>query len=227
MPRNANPMTAGQPHDRKCGAKTRSGSACISAFLMANGRCRIHGGATPSGNAHPGTIHGRYSKDAPTRLLARLSAAIEDPERLTLQREIALIDARIGEMLARVDAGGAAAIWAELQESAEKYKKLSLIGKYIEAEALLAEIFETITGGMLDAAAWAEIHAALDQRLRFVGAENARLIALSKGLTVDQVSLQFRALVDAIRQETDTDTLQRIHKRFSGLAGQRPHLAAG
>ncbi|WP_269153123.1 HGGxSTG domain-containing protein [Methylobacterium crusticola] len=64
----------------RCGAQTRSGSAC-RAGAVANGRCRIHGGAstgprTPEGlerSRRSTWKHGRYSAEAIAfrRMLAR------------------------------------------------------------------------------------------------------------------------------------------------------------
>jgi hypothetical protein len=39
----------------RCGAKTRAGTPCKRPGRKSNGRCRLHGGATP-------IKHGRYSK---------------------------------------------------------------------------------------------------------------------------------------------------------------------
>jgi hypothetical protein len=44
----------------RCGAKTRTGRPCRSA-AMPNGRCRIHGGASPG--APRGQRNGRYKHD--------------------------------------------------------------------------------------------------------------------------------------------------------------------
>lgn len=87
-----------------CGAKTRRGGKCHVTALYPNGRCRVHGGATPSGPASPHFKTGRYSRIGllPANLAshyARTSAQL-DQELLALVDEIALIDARIGEMLA-------------------------------------------------------------------------------------------------------------------------------
>jgi hypothetical protein len=46
---------------KRCGAKTRCGEAC-KGLAMRNGRCRMHGGASPGWFAHPRYKHGRYSK---------------------------------------------------------------------------------------------------------------------------------------------------------------------
>jgi len=44
----------------KCGAKTRAGGVC-KGQAMPNGKCRLHGGATPPHNEAK-TTHGFYSK---------------------------------------------------------------------------------------------------------------------------------------------------------------------
>lgn len=49
----------------RCGAKTRSGKPCCSP-AMPNGRCRMHGGASPGapkGEANGMYRHGRYTDD--------------------------------------------------------------------------------------------------------------------------------------------------------------------
>ena len=49
----------------RCGARTRSGTPCQSP-AMANGRCRMHGGASPGapiGNSNA-RKHGLYSREA-------------------------------------------------------------------------------------------------------------------------------------------------------------------
>jgi hypothetical protein len=42
---------------RRCGASTRTGSACLSQ-AMPNGKCRLHGGLSPG--APRGTANGNY-----------------------------------------------------------------------------------------------------------------------------------------------------------------------
>lgn len=82
-----------------CGAKTRTGSPCKNAPVTGSKRCRMHGGKTPRGVALPQTKHGRYSKDMPTRLLARYEEAVTDPELLNLSAEIALTDAMTRDVM--------------------------------------------------------------------------------------------------------------------------------
>lgn len=86
----------------QCGAKKKSGSPCRMS-AMPNGRCRLHGGKSPSGIAHPGFKTGRYSKDIPTRLSKGYQAALSDPDLLQLNDEIRLTDSLMSELLERFD----------------------------------------------------------------------------------------------------------------------------
>lgn len=55
----------------KCGAKTRDGSPCEKPPAIGRTRCRLHGGASPSGIGHPRFIHGAYSICPVSGLLER------------------------------------------------------------------------------------------------------------------------------------------------------------
>ena len=68
--RNGNPR--GNPNlAPRCGAKTRAGCAC-QAPAMANGKCRMHGGASSGARTEAGrtkiraarTVHGGYGAEA-------------------------------------------------------------------------------------------------------------------------------------------------------------------
>lgn len=99
---------------RICGAKTRSGGKCHSR-PMPNGRCRLHGGKTPGGLNSPNLKHGRHSKYLPKNLLATYKEALQDQNLLQLHDEIALIDARLAEVLGKVQAGKDLNQWESIQ----------------------------------------------------------------------------------------------------------------
>src|SRR5690349_13713695 len=97
-----------------CGAKTKTGAPCKGA-PMPNGRCRLHGGKTPSGIASPQYKTGRYSRVLPTRLQSRYDAARTDAALLELRDDISLLDARLEDLLSRVDTGESGVLWASLK----------------------------------------------------------------------------------------------------------------
>src|SRR4051794_14907848 len=71
---------------------------CLGPVVEGRKRCRMHFGNVPRGMASPHTKTGRYSKDLPTRLLARYEEAMNDPDLLNLSSEIALLGARLSEL---------------------------------------------------------------------------------------------------------------------------------
>jgi hypothetical protein len=45
-----------------CGARTRAGTPCKRIARQPQGRCRLHGGGSLMGFAHPNFVHGHRSK---------------------------------------------------------------------------------------------------------------------------------------------------------------------
>ena len=71
---------------KRCGAKTRAGTPCKRRARWPHGRCRLHGGLSLCGIAHPNFKHGGRSKywfpppPSPAALIAAMEA-----ERLSLE----------------------------------------------------------------------------------------------------------------------------------------------
>lgn len=89
---------------KKCGAKTRAGGKCGN-LPMSNGRCYLHGGKSLKGLASPSLVTGRHSKYLKGGVLDRYQEALTDKDLLALKDDIALIDARIGELLGAIGDG--------------------------------------------------------------------------------------------------------------------------
>lgn len=86
------------PDERRCGAKTRSGTPCKKWAMRGRTRCRNHGGCTPFGIGSPHIKHGWYSKYYPyTYIRARVQAR----ERLRRRVEKRLREEGLDPALAR------------------------------------------------------------------------------------------------------------------------------
>lgn len=120
-----------KPHEGKmCGAQNRQGEPCRRTPTPGRERCRLHGGATPWGPASPHWRTGRHS-----RVLSRLGLgrtyqkALNDPEMVGLREEIAVMDARLVQLLERL--GGASGdeamdrIWDQIGEALEIRRRLT------------------------------------------------------------------------------------------------------
>lgn len=67
-----------------CGAKLRGKSATCQKPPMENGRCRLHGGATPSGPDNANFKHGKYADVFKGRMLERFERMQKDPRPLDM-----------------------------------------------------------------------------------------------------------------------------------------------
>jgi hypothetical protein len=137
-----NPKEAPKPHEgngaapggrQLCGAKTRGGGTCRKPPLAGRTRCRLHGGATPVGIGSPHWKHGkrsRYLKHLPQVMEAGQKAALGDPELLSLKDELALLSARIAELLSSLGNEGTTwedAIWLEIRQCIQDRARLAQV----------------------------------------------------------------------------------------------------
>jgi hypothetical protein len=92
----------------KCGAKTRAGSPCrqpagFKTDHVGQGRCNLHGGATP-------VKHGRYSSIERTRIKDLIEVHLNDPDPLDTFPELASARALFQDFIERYELNSAALI---------------------------------------------------------------------------------------------------------------------
>jgi hypothetical protein len=179
---------------RKCGAKKRDGSKCPQP-AMPNGRCRIHGGKTPTGIASANFKHGRYIKTLPLHLADRYRESLADPDLISLRDEIALLDTRISDVLSRVDTGGSGAMWENLESLLRRYRK----AKEEDKPSALADLGFAIQHGTGDYTAWSEIREMIQERRKMAASERGRLVDMQKMMTSEQAMALIAAVVDIVR----------------------------
>lgn len=171
-----------------------------------------------AGAASPVLKTGRYSRHLPERLLARYEEAQTDADLLVLRDEVALVDARLAELLGRVDTGESAGRWhaaqvafAELQKARTKSDAKAFAAAMDELEGIL------IKGN--DFGLWNEITSLLGTRKQLVESERKRLVEMQQVITAERAMVLLTTVVDIIRTHvTDRDTLAVISSEFRKLA---------
>ena len=204
---------------RVCGAK-RAGKdgSCQSPFVMSNGRCRIHGGATPVGVMSANYKTGKYSKDAPTRLLAAYERARQDPQLLENREEIALIDARIQDLLLRVESGESSWAWEKQKKALATYDAAMKRSEGTEARAALATIHDILGHGAGDAPAWHDVNAQIALRMKLAESERRRQVEAAESITVEKMLLLIGRLTGIIKTEvTDPKARAAIARQFRAI----------
>lgn len=209
-----------------CGAKRKNGKgACGSTILIGKtGRCAMHGGLTPSGLASPNLRTGRHSKYLPVGLYEKFAEAHADPLLFELRSEVALVDARIGELLTRIGKNDSTELWKRLEDGFDTLNKTIMSGdKTImsgdsDAQAVvnaLRALGKIINDGIGDWAAWKEITVQIEQRRRLVESERLHQKQMQQLVSVDQMMLLAGALLASVKTHvTDRKALSAISKDF-------------
>lgn len=117
--------------DRCPGWNGTHGRQCLN--LPAKGRnvCRYHGGSTKRGVEHHSFKHGRYSAALEGHgWAARYVDHLNDPDRLSLADEIAIMNVRIEETMAQIDTTATLDILKRIEEQASL-----LLTAFLEGDA--------------------------------------------------------------------------------------------
>jgi len=189
---------------------------------MTNGRCRIHGGLTPSGAASPHFRTGRRSKYLPERLLTKYQETQDDPDLIELRDEVNLVDLRVNELLEGLGKGAATVLWTELAERFAVYMRLK--NSYTEADRMKADdalmaIDDLVCRGVSDSRSWAEIFALVEQRRKLSESEVKRLNTMGQLITTEKVMALIHAVGASVRKHvTDPKVLQNVQRELVAIA---------
>jgi hypothetical protein len=196
----------------QCHAKSkRSQKQCRRKAMRGMDVCYMHGGKTPRGPALPQFKSGRYSRFVPSRLLARYRDAEHDPELTSLRDELALVDARLADLLGRVDTGESSARWWALMKAHRAFKRAKASGDVPRMQEALADIEMHLDAGGQDYDAWHDVCELIEKRRKLCDSETRRLVTLQQMISAEQALLLVGVIVDIIgRHITDRQVLAQI-----------------
>lgn len=185
----------------QCTAKSkRTGQQCRRRAVTGYKVCQVHGAGSPK-KGRPGgrpITTGRHSDKLPERLRERYFAALGDSQLTELRDEIALTDARLEDVIGRVDTGESGALWAAVQKAMDAFLEEYPGGANV-GEALLG-LRAAIQAGQEDWHAWREVAVLVEQRRKLVESESKRLQTMQQMITVESAMTFVAALIDIIRR---------------------------
>lgn len=161
----------------------------------------------------------------------RYSESLSDPDLISTRSDIALMDARLEDLLAKVDTGESGETWQALQEAVHEFDKAERLAnacsegrnqdKWLaEREEAMRTIIVLVQAGMSDYAAWSDIKHTLEQRRKLAETEQKRLVAMQQMISSDQAMTLVAALLASVKSHvTDRAALQAISSDVVRLAG--------
>jgi hypothetical protein len=209
---------------QRCGAKNKqSEGTCENWAVRGRTRCRMHGGKSLVGTACPHYRAGRYSAYVPERLRERYEQAEGDTELLSLRGEVALVDARLAELLSRVHTGESGQLWADLKRAHQEFTAAKRGKDVARMQVTLTRVEYLIDSAVQDHQAWAEIGALIEQRRKLTESEAKRQRELQQMLTTEEALAMIRRLIDILTVHIpDRKILSAIIVDLQRMAGP-PH----
>jgi hypothetical protein len=172
---------------------------CAWPVNNAGEACKYHGGASPKGAEHYNYKHGAYSKWLPSDLASGYEEYMSDPDRMSLEREMALTRALIADRAQALNAVHSAEAWeqlsklygrlerAEAKKDADSYARIKLeMGKIIDAGAGLESTRKELKG-------------LIDQERKLVDTERQLMIDMGELMTRGMVLMMFGNYMEAVK----------------------------
>lgn len=178
--------------------------------------CAMHGGKSLKGIGSATFKHGRYSKYLPSGMFGRFKEALGDPALLALDKDVAIVEVRLAELLQAAGEPGAdwKAIveWKDKLEAARKGNDTAALGE------ALTGLVASITHGNADRERWEEVGEKIELRRKLIDSIHKHEVQAREVLTLEKAMALFTALSHVVRQNVqERDARQRIFDQFTRI----------
>jgi hypothetical protein len=160
----------------------------------------------------------RYGKYLPPRLQDRYQEAIQDPTLLQSREDIALMDARLQDLLRRADTGESGRIWQQLKQAKVEMLQARQRKDSEGVQIALQQIMGLIDHGHGDHETWKDIRETVQERTRLVRSEQKRLVDMHQMVTVERL-VNFMQTLSAIlvAEIPEKQVARKIIGRIQGM----------
>jgi hypothetical protein len=228
---NSIPVVRGSdaPEPDRCGAKLRKTNParyCMQRPIAGRERCRLHGGKSPRGVLSPHYQGKGFSKDIPTRYMDRMRESAEDPELTSMRGSLALVDARIDELLGRVSDTDLIAVLQQLRTEHATLHALTGNFDQEDIQTKLIRVCDRI-GSLLrsttsDVETWEQIDKFLQSRRKIAETERKREESMSGTMTASQATVFVASIMEAVNKHTsDASTKMAIAAEITKLLNRK------
>ena len=200
------------------GKSRRSGERCKQLTEGDSDYCRFHGARIPRGPRSHFYKHGGYAKYVPDRMRADVARLAADEKLLDLNQEVALLKARVTDVLKQVDTGESGKAWKALKAAMKDHDRAMRAGDFdTQAEALI-EMRKLIGFGTRDWEAWEDLRAVVRDVTRVAESQRKYLLEQHHMITVDAAFVLLDVLVDVVRRTVpDAEVRDIISAEFERI----------
>lgn len=184
--------------------------------------CKYHGAGSPDAPAGRPPVTGTYSKHLPTRYVQDFDEYMHDPNLLSMRKEMALLDVRMGELLQKLETSDSPMAWNKIAVAAAILDKIIDTGKFDELDNVSNVLHTAMTAHKDDRETWGEIAGVIDNRRKVADVERRRIEAAKKYLTLQEANTMLAYFVNSVMKHVSSPTERsRISEDLRIFAGSR------
>jgi len=171
--------------------------------------CYHHGGRSPRGVASPHFVHGRYSVSIPAKLSQSYEEALDDPRKLILEDELAVVVSRNKELLNSLYSGESGRLWRRLRDHKRKMEKARRNGDVDAQAEHFNALLQLIESGAKDAERWDELVRNVDTQRKLAESERKRRVEDHQIATTEEILAIMGAVLAIITRHVRDDRIRR------------------
>ena len=199
--------------------KAKGPGRCMQTATNMNGRCKLHGGRAKSGAEHWNAQHLRTADSLPRHMQEDMRRAALDPDLLSLDHEIHLLDMQEKAYKKDLDNGLTDSAGASMNAAIDKLE--SLIGTPKITDQFLEEIVEIWRKGRSTEATFVKIRKLAEDRRKLAETAHRRNKDLQQMMRYDQAMSLVKAIGSACRSGIET-LMRGLEARYE-LVDKRTH----
>ena len=162
----------------------------------------------------------RYAETLPERMKETFITEVNDPELLSLRRDIGLLEARREDLIKRVNNGESGQLWHQLRHHLRQMTEAKRDGDERNVQFHFGQIARLITQGHQDYMAWNDVLGIIEAKRRLSESERKRLMDMQLYVLRDEIytSIQNYAesLLAAVKRNVENpEVLKAIAHDFS------------
>ena len=204
-------------HHRCQSLSKQTRKQCGRAATVGKFTCKFHGGSPlqPTGVEHKGYKNGHYATAAlPRRLESRLAAAAVDPATLTTNRELAIVTARLSELLEKLTESDNEQKWKDASLAFAEYRAAVEAGEPdgdVARENVTA-LMHYFQSGQDEWSTWRSIYEVMHVKTKLADSLTRRMSAANQMYSHSEISALLVSILHTIDTLVDDpETRNRIN----------------
>ena len=202
----------------QCTAKSkRSGERCKGVAVSGSRtqKCRMHGGHAAGGTEASNFIHGRHSRYLPADLSEVYEESLTNPDLLDMSEHIALLEARINDVLRGLSEDGVVPRWGMIEEVFGEFETALLSGDMDKVGPALQKWHAFLEGGKKWDRAWETINDTLEQLRKVAEVEVKRKRDLHQMIPVQRVMTLMASVAAAVKRNVkDPTEIEAVYREM-------------